>query len=723
MAPRPCDRCGQIPHLTWRTLGDGTRLCSGCWGRHWRAERFTAQTAYALAAVSLAEPALQAEVVAACVIAAAPNHREMTLLANALVAAPTCLVSGGSTAPVVVSRLVATIIAAGGTNVRPPVCADCGRSAWLTQKVADQRICQPCSARRRPERCVRCNKLRTVTVRNTDGTAVCGSCRMRDPDRWEDCSGCGRHALAVRRLESGPLCRLCYRRPVAECEVCGRTRPCSGTRAGRPRCSGCAERHRARCAFCGRHAEVSVVWAAGPACFTCYERALTTKATCESCGELRRIDPRDTSGRRRCSACAGLAPMQVCGACGDEDRLYEKGLCRRCVLTRRVDELLAGPDGVVAVPLVGLRDALAATDPVKAGIKWVARRRNRELLGALAAGTLVLSHDALDGLDGGHEVDYLRNVLVATGTLPARDDQLARLEAWMGELTAGIDDPAERHMMDTYLTWTLLRRHRERAARAETTDTGSARGRALRAVELLDWLRAHDTTLADCTQAHIDLWLSGPPSRPDARDFLAWACKHHLATGVAILRRPDPQPAQPSDAHRYPAIIRTLAADTTIATGDRVAGLLVLLYGQTAASVARLGFDDVSVDDSGKVAIRFGDEPCVLPGQIAALVVELTNTAHRGHATVGAPAQPCWLFPGSYPGRHINGAGLAIRLRRLGIRSRDARNVALLNLAVDVPVAVVAERIGVHPRTAGRWALTANGGWADYTGRRLRSEA
>ena len=26
MAPRPCDRCREVPHATWRRLDDGTRL-------------------------------------------------------------------------------------------------------------------------------------------------------------------------------------------------------------------------------------------------------------------------------------------------------------------------------------------------------------------------------------------------------------------------------------------------------------------------------------------------------------------------------------------------------------------------------------------------------------------------------------------------------------------------------------------------------------------------
>jgi hypothetical protein len=50
---------------------------------------------------------------------------------------------------------------------------------------------------------------------------------------------------------------------------------------------------------------------------------------------------------------------------------------------------------------------------------------------------------------------------------------------------------------------------------------------------------------------------------------------------------------------------------------------------------------------------------------------------------------------------------------------RDARTVALLNLAVDVPVGVLADMLGIAPTTASRSAYVVGGGWADYAAGRL----
>src|SRR5262249_43387164 len=41
-----------------------------------------------------------------------------------------------------------------------------------------------------------------------------------------------------------------------------------------------------------------------------------------------------------------------------------------------------------------------------------------------------LTHRALDEIAGGKPAEHLRAVLVALGTLPARDEQLSRLERW-----------------------------------------------------------------------------------------------------------------------------------------------------------------------------------------------------------------------------------------------------------------------------------------------------
>jgi integrase len=463
---------------------------------------------------------------------------------------------------------------------------------------------------------------------------------------------------------------------------------------------------------------VAVVWAGRPACPTCYERVLVSKGVCDGCGGLRRIDPRNLDGRSLCAACAGLEPMQVCGRCGDEDKLYEIDRCRRCVLRRRVDDLVRGPDGTIRPELVAVRDCLAEVDPVRAGLKWVLRPRNQEILTVLASGELALTHEGLDSFEVGRAASYFRQVLVAAGALPARDETLALLETWIAGVVADIADPVDRHVVETFATWRLLRRVRQRAGNRETRDVGSQQGWIRRAVEFLAFLHAHDTTLAGCTQAHVDLWLAGPPTRRQAPEFLRWAVRQRLASNVEIALRPSSMPVRPLDADRYPALIRRLLIDNDIGLGDRVAGLLVLLYGQSASDIVRLTVDHVE-RRGDTVLLRLGHDPCVLPKSVACLVMDLVDSNRRGHATVGAPSQHRWLFAGSHPGRHLGPERLQVRLNRIGISVRDARTVALLNLAVDVPVGVLADMLGIASTTASRWAYLARCGWADYAAGRL----
>jgi hypothetical protein len=54
-------------------------------------------------------------------------------------------------------------------------------------------------------------------------------------------------------------------------------------------------------------------------------------------------------------------------------------------------------------------------------------------------------------------------MLVAGGVLPARDEALARMERWSRDVLAGIDHPADRRLMQAYLTCRVLRRLRHRS--------------------------------------------------------------------------------------------------------------------------------------------------------------------------------------------------------------------------------------------------------------------
>lgn len=154
-----------------------------------------------------------------------------------------------------------------------------------------------------------------------------------------------------------------------------------------------------------------------------------------------------------------------------------------------------------------------------------------------------------------------------------------------------------------------------------------------------------------------------------------------------------------------------LLHDTTLDPEDRVAGLLVLLYAQWPSAVSRLTLDHVHVSDDGKVGLRLGREPLVLPEPLAGLVLELVAT-RRGHATLGDQGTSRWLFPGGQPGRPLSAEQLGERLRRLGLRPGQARSTALFQLATDLPAALLARLLGIHIAVA--WQRASSGDWAAY---------
>ena len=63
-----------------------------------------------------------------------------------------------------------------------------------------------------------------------------------------------------------------------------------------------------------------------------------------------------------------------------------------------------------------------------------------------------------------------------------------------------------------------------------------------------------------------------------------------------------------------------------------------------------------------------------------------------------------WLFPGRQAVHHLHPSYLRRRLTALGIQARAARHAALLQLAREVPAAVLADTLGIDVTTATRWA-------------------
>jgi hypothetical protein len=396
-------------------------------------------------------------------------------------------------------------------------------------------------------------------------------------------------------------------------------------------------------------------------------------------------------------------------------RPYAQGRCARCVLDQRLRVLLGDADGVVGAELELVHRTLAATDPPRAGLKWLARSSAAAVLADLGAGTRPLSHQALDQLLPDKAVDHLRHILVAAGCLSARDDRLARLERWIAQTVATIADPDDQRLLRAFARWHLLGRLRRRVGDGHATAEQAARARAsLRAaIGFLAWLRSGGRTLAGCRQADLDHWLaSGSRTRHHARDFLGWAVARRLAHDLELPPRPKTGPTRPIDGDQRWRTARRLLTDTDLDPADRVAGLLVLCYAQPATAIARLTLDRITHGPGG-VGLLLGSSPALLPEPLADLVLELAAT-RKGHASVGSPPTSPWLFPGGTPGRPIGADRLALRLGRLGIPTRPGRAAAFLDLATQLPVGVLARLLGISPGAANSWRTSAGGTWSGY---------
>jgi len=346
----------------------------------------------------------------------------------------------------------------------------------------------------------------------------------------------------------------------------------------------------------------------------------------------------------------------------------------------------------------------------------------------MTTGRAPVHHQTLDtaGADGGGRsfaTEHLRQLLVASGALPDRDEHLHRLQRRLATVidTAHPDDQA---VLRASATWQLLRRLRARAEQGAPTLHAADRAREVlaEAARFLHALREHDLDLTSCTQADLDAWLT---TRARAHRllpvFLAWAQRqHHLPVALAVTAAPAWQlgAVQPADQRWQHA--RRLLHDDTLPTPDRVAGLLVLLYGQTLTRISRLRLADLDIatDPTGVVVhLRLGADAIHVGEPLATLLGSLPVTGSTGTARALTSAEH-WLFPGRHPGRPAHPATLANRLRRLGVEPRAARNSALLHLAEHLPTRVLADLLGLHIVTAERWSATAGARWMGYAGNR-----
>ncbi|MGW5323926.1 hypothetical protein [Rhodococcus pyridinivorans] len=356
---------------------------------------------------------------------------------------------------------------------------------------------------------------------------------------------------------------------------------------------------------------------------------------------------------------------------------------------------------------MAVRQALISNNPVTL-LDWLHRTTTKAMLAMLAVGEGPVTHLVLDQIEPPGPARHLRQVLVAHSVLPDYDRHLNHLERWFDDKLREVDDVNERRALRGYLTWTHLRRLRKATTPTTPHAAASIRGEIKSAIKLLSWLRARGRTLHTCTQADIDHWcMQGGRMPYRARLFLTW-CTQRGHTGVVRI------PVAPSSQSRTVfdrddtrwQLARRLLHDDTMAVADRVAGLLVLLYGQNTSNIAGLRTDDITCHDE-RVSLALGRCPIELPTPLDNLVLDLAAT-RKGKASLGHTDNHIWLFPGGLPAQAIHPTALAKRLQAIGVSVRTARNTSLMNNAAAMPTKLLSDLLGLSITGATRWSALAS---------------
>jgi hypothetical protein len=388
-------------------------------------------------------------------------------------------------------------------------------------------------------------------------------------------------------------------------------------------------------------------------------------------------------------------------------------------LADRLRDLLAGPDGDLSPALERVFDALGAADNPKSLIRWCRRSPTAQLLAHLARDDRPLTHDRLDDLPQDLSLHFVRRVLVYNGVLPERAEYLERIVPWIDKILANCP-PHHANLLRPYARWEVLRRARRLATRRLYTAAAghSARSRILIALKFLVWLEERGQNLKTLRQADVDEWLStSPTQRNSIRYFLAWAHRSGLTdrATVPLLPKTSTEVFLSESEHREQ--LRRCLAEEDLPLDARVAGALVLLFGMPLSQLVRLATDHI-IDRDGHTCLQLNQSPVALPPRLATIVRQHVRALHASSPRSHSVPEIRWLFPGLMPGLPITPSALGRKLIRNRIYARPSRHSAMLALAADLPVPVLAELLGIHTTTAVRWSAQAARDWTGYVAQR-----
>lgn len=478
------------------------------------------------------------------------------------------------------------------------------------------------------------------------------------------------------------------------------------------------------CLDCGTAAayiEVAGAWL----CSRCKRRRHYHHQPCPSCGVTRPLAYPDGHGRIVCAGCIDAASIFACPQCGREDHPYLPSGCARCTLQPMLTTLLSDPaTGRVHARLQPLYDDLFAASRPQSVITWLQKppATGTRVLAQMARGELPISHDVFQSLPADRSHYYLRDLLAATGVLPAYQPRIERMERWLEDKLAPltVEDAA---LIGRYARWHLLHRLRTAAQRGELISKGritAARAHVNGAIRLATWSRAHSTTVAALSQTELEHYLTDyPGARSSQQGFVSWLRRSRTNTTITIALRAKTMPdLVVSDDQRWDQV-NTLLHEDAISLHVRIAGLFILLFAQPIAAVIEMRTDQIELTDDARVLVSFDTTPIQMPPILDELIRRYLT---RPGAPTITSSNHGWLFAGRSPGRHLVSENFRGELVAHGIRPGQSRHAALFALASQIPAPVLADLVGIADKTATKWATLAARDWSTYIATRTADQ-
>ena len=118
-------------------------------------------------------------------------------------------------------------------------------------------------------------------------------------------------------------------------------------------------------------------------------------------------------------------------------------------------------------------------------------------------------------------------------------------------------------------------------------------------------------------------------------------------------------------------------------------------------------------------AVRLGRHDVPVPGPLANAVFQLVGDG-RSLPRRRFPARHRLAVPRAPARPPHHRSRLGERLRSIGIYAQTGRRAALLDLAAQLPAAVLADLLGLHETTAAKWMRQERSSWTRYAAQLAR---